>query len=106
MHGHGADGRTRILTFYTVKDKEQTKIYPIRKVNSVPSRCTHATHVRRFRLPKCSEAGDREVLEVLFVYVFIRCYMCACVSHCVLKLDRSLMWVVATVLGLALLLSA
>ena len=79
MHGHGADCGTRILTFYTVKDKEQTKIYPIRKVNSVPSRCTHVTHVRRFRLPKCSAAGDREVVEVLFVYVFIRLYMCVLV---------------------------
>ena len=106
MHARGADCRTRILTFYTVKDKEQIKIYPIRKVDSVPSRCTHATHVRRFWLTKCSAAGDREVVEVLFVICVIRCYMCACVSHCVLKLDRSLMWVVATVLGLALLLSA
>ena len=71
MHDHSADCGTRIWTFYTVKDKEQTKIYPIRKVNSVPSRCTHATHVRRFWLPKCSAAGDREVVEVLFVYVLL-----------------------------------
>ena len=78
MHGHGADGCTRILTFYTVKDKEQTKIYPIRKVDSVPSRCTHVTHVRRFRLPKCSAAGDREVVEVLSVCV-IRLSMCVLV---------------------------
>ena len=81
MHGHGADCCTRILTFYTVKDKEQTKIYPIRKVDSVPSRCTHDTHVRRFRLPKCSEVGDREVLEVLFVVcVYKMLYVCLCES--------------------------
>ena len=77
MHGHGADGCTRILTFYTVKDKEQIKIYPIRKVDSVPSRCTHATHVRRFWLLKCSAAGDREVVEVLYVYVLLD-VICVC----------------------------
>ena len=80
MHGHGADGCTRNLTFYTVKDKEQIKIYPIRKVNSVPSRCTHVTHVRRFRLPKCSAAGDREVVEVLFVYVLLD-VICVCLCE-------------------------
>ena len=80
MHGHGADCGTRILTFYTVKDKEQTKIYPIRKVDSVPSRCTHATHVRRFWLPKCSAAGDREVVEVLFVYVLLD-VICVCLCE-------------------------
>ena len=80
MHGHGADGCTRILTFYTVNDKEQTKIYPIRKVNSVPSRCTHVTHVRRFWLSKCSAAGDREVVEVLFVYVLLD-VICVCLCE-------------------------
>ena len=80
VHGHGADCGTRIWTFYTVKDKEQTKIYPIRKVNSVPSRCTHATHVRRFWLSKCSAAGDREVVEVLFVYVLLD-VICVCLCE-------------------------
>ena len=80
MHGHGADGCTRNLTFYTVKDKEQIKIYPIRKVNSVPSRCTHVTHVRRFWLSKCSAAGDREVVEVLFVYVLLD-VICVCLCE-------------------------
>ena len=32
-----------------------------------------------FGLPKCSAAGDREVVEVLFVDVFIRLYKCVLV---------------------------
>ena len=81
VHARGAGCSAWSLTIYTVSDKEQTKIYWIRKVHSVPSRCTHATHVHSFRHPKCSAAGDREVLEVLIcLYVLVE-VICVCLCE-------------------------
>ena len=42
---------------------------------------THGKHVGRFRLSKCSAAGDREVVEVLFVVYVLLDVICVCLCE-------------------------